>query len=274
MESRETTQVREAEFWDSVASKNDLSDDDLRVKPDDSHDPIMPWLAELGIRDFMTALRDHLQIRPGMRVLDIGCGQGFLSAYLAHRGAEVLGCDISPRSIKTCERRAAVSGLSDRCTFKVMDCEALEVASESLDAVTGCFVLHHLDLPKVARELTRVLKPGARSAFIETMGYNGALMAARALLPGKFGIEKASSDDEYPLTRQRVGTLRENFDGEVGVQFPQVVFMRMGGYLPFLRGDLAKAGLAAMDNTLALMPGGGSLGYYGLVTLDRRGVSA
>jgi len=271
MKTEETVQVREAHFWDNVALKKPLMDEDLRVHPGEAHDRMMPWLAEFGFGDFTEAVTDHLQIRPGMRVLDIGCGQGFLSTYLAHRGAEVLGCDISPRSIKTCERRACLSGVSGNATFKVMDCEALEIDSESLDAVTGCFVLHHLDLKKVAKELTRVLKPGARSAFIETMGLNPALMAARALLPGKFGIEKASSDDEYPLTSARIDLLRQNFVGQVGVQFPQVVFLRMGGYLPFLRGGIAKAVLAAMDRTIARIPGGGRLGYYGMVTMDRTG---
>ncbi|MDN5785908.1 MAG: class I SAM-dependent methyltransferase [Pseudorhodobacter sp.] len=232
-----------------------------------------PWLAGLGFKDYLQAMRQHLQIRPGMRVLDIGCGQGFLSTYLAHNGAEVLGCDISPRSIETCNRRAALSNVADRCTFKVMDCEALEVESESLDAVAGCFVLHHLNLAKVAKELTRVLKPGAKSAFIETMGLNGALMAARAVLPGKFGIEKASSDDEYPLTRKRIAMLRKNFDGPLGLEFPQIVFLRMGGYLPFLQGGIAQAGLTAIDRALGRIPGSGSLSYYGIVTMDRTGTA-
>lgn len=274
METGETVQVREAHFWDNVAQKTPFTDAELRVYPNESHDRMTPWLAGLGFKDYLQAMRRHLQIRPGMRVLDIGCGQGFLSTHLAHNGAEVLGCDISPRSIETCKRRASLSNVSDRCTFKVMDCEALEIESDSLDAVAGCFVLHHLNLAKVAKELTRVLKPGAKSAFIETMGLNHALMAARAVLPGKFGIEKASSDDEYPLTRKRLDMLRKNVDGSLGLQFPQIVFLRMGGYLPFLQGPIAQAGLTAMDRALGRIPGSGRLSYYGIVTMDRTRTAA
>lgn len=273
MADQDSVQVREADFWDNVAQKKPLSDADLRVDPSESFDRITPWLGELGFPDYLAAVCDHLQIRPGMRVLDMGCGQGFLSVHLAHQGAQVLGCDISPRSIEICQRRAALSGVAENSTFKVMDCEALDVDSGSLDAVTGCFVLHHLDLAKVAKELTRVLKPGARSAFIETMGLNYALMAARAALPGRFGIEKASSDDEYPLTRQRIDILRRNFEGALNLQFPQVVFWRMGGYLPFLQGNIAKAGLTKIDHGLARIPGFGGLSYYGIITMDRAGTA-
>ncbi|MGB8815064.1 MAG: class I SAM-dependent methyltransferase [Paracoccaceae bacterium] len=269
MEPGLTVQNREAEFWDKVAAGAAAEDALLRVELTDGHDHSMPWLADLGMDDFTAALVQHLDVQPGMRILDMGCGQGFLSAALAHRGATMLGIDISPRSIEVCRNRAVLSGVQDRCTFQVMDCQALEVEDASLDAVTGCFVLHHLDLAKVAREVRRVLKPNGRSAFIETMGLNPALMAARALLPGKFGIEKASSEDEYPLTRARMNMLRQNFDGQVGLGFPQVVFLRMGGYLPFLQGSMATRALKAADRALARIPPCRSLGYYGLVTMDR-----
>ncbi len=268
-----TKQDREAEFWDKVIERSLSNGNALRIGPDDLCDPAVPWFKTLDLDIYVEGMFSHLGLKPGMRVLDLGCGRGFLSVALGHRGAIVEGIDISPKSIEFCQRRSEQSGVAERVRFSVMDCEQLDFGDSSFDAVCGCFVLHHLDLEKAAREIGRVLKPHGRSAFIETMGLNPLLMIARATLPGRMNIEKASSDDEYPLNRDRLDTLRANFPGTMNTSFPQVVFLRMGGYLPFMDHALGRGALTSIDHLLARLPGMGRLSYYGLVTLDRRGAT-
>ncbi|KQN37506.1 cyclopropane-fatty-acyl-phospholipid synthase [Sphingomonas sp. Leaf407] len=63
-----------------------------------------------------------LAIRPGMRVLDIGCGWGGMALYLhARTGAEVLGVTLSEAQIKVARRRAEDAGVADKVKFELID---------------------------------------------------------------------------------------------------------------------------------------------------------
>lgn len=263
---------READFWDKVVERSAADDQALRILANDLCDPAVPWFKHLDLDRFVAAVFAHIDPKPGMRILDLGCGKGFLSVALAHRGAVVEGVDISPRSIGYSIRRAETSGVSDRTTFTVMDCKNLTFEDESFDAVCGGFVLHHLDLENAAQAVGRVLKPGGKAAFIETMGLNPLLMLARATLPGRLSIQKESSDDEYPLDRPRLAKLQANFPGRVRTSFPQIVFLRMGGYLPFLDNRWGIGLMTGLDHLIARAPALGPLSYYGLVTMDRGSV--
>ena len=55
------------------------------------------------------------------RALDIACGSGRTTVWLARRGMEVLGVDVSPVAIERARRLAALSGMADRCRFEVVD---------------------------------------------------------------------------------------------------------------------------------------------------------
>jgi cyclopropane-fatty-acyl-phospholipid synthase len=67
-----------------------------------------------------------LRLRPGMRVLDIGCGWGGLALYLAeHCGADVTGITLSREQLDVATERAAERGLSDRVRFELRDYRAL-----------------------------------------------------------------------------------------------------------------------------------------------------
>jgi cyclopropane-fatty-acyl-phospholipid synthase len=67
-------------------------------------------------------IASKLFIRPGMKVLDIGCGWGGLGLYLASEcGADVTGLTLSTEQLKVAQRRAAQAGLSDRVRFALRD---------------------------------------------------------------------------------------------------------------------------------------------------------
>ena len=96
------------------------------------------------------ALDPWFDVRPGMRVLDVGCGVGRWSRLLAARGAFVTGVDLSPTMIEQSTQRAAAAGLANRCRFLVQDSTELS-AGGPFDLVLGVTVLQHILDPLALR---------------------------------------------------------------------------------------------------------------------------
>lgn len=102
------------------------------------------------------------------RVLDIGCGFGFPSFYLAQNGFEVVGIDPSPREIATAERYREKEGPSLKLTYMVTDQDILPFEDNSFDgAVFSGSVATAGDPAGLVREVIRVLRPGSKVAFDE-----------------------------------------------------------------------------------------------------------
>ncbi|MGW1600486.1 class I SAM-dependent DNA methyltransferase [Streptomyces eurythermus] len=90
-------------------------------------------------------------------VLDVGCGPGTVTAYLAGRGLDVTGVDLSPRMIDNARR------LHPHCRFGVASATDLDLAEASLGGVLGWWSLFNLPrdvLPQVLALFARALKPG------------------------------------------------------------------------------------------------------------------
>ncbi len=103
-----------------------------------------------------------LGIVPGRSALDVGCGTGSLAIELAMKvgpTGRVVGVDLSEMMIATARARADARGIA--AEFFVGDTYALDLPTDSFDAVHCDRVLQHLDDPLTAiREMTRVLVPG------------------------------------------------------------------------------------------------------------------
>jgi SAM-dependent methyltransferase len=116
------------------------------------------------------ALRPWLDVEPGTRVLDVGCGVGRWSRLLAAKGAQVTGVDLSPTMIAQAQQRAAAEGVAARCQFRVQDLSNLEVDGQ-FDVVLGVTVLQHILDPQLLREavrgMTARLAPGGRMILLE-----------------------------------------------------------------------------------------------------------
>lgn len=101
-------------------------------------------------------------VGPGMRVLDVGAGSGFVTEELLRRGAEVVAVDASRAMVDELTRRFP------RASSRVADAEALPFADASFDAVFANMCLHHVERPAVAlSEMARVLRPGGRVAVTD-----------------------------------------------------------------------------------------------------------
>lgn len=112
---------------------------------------------------------DLLEAHPGMRILDIACGPGNLSARLAALvapGGEVLGVDLAPGMVE----RARARGIPN-ARFQLMDMERLELAGASFDAAACGHGLQFVaDLDSALREARRVLRDGSRFAASVPVG--------------------------------------------------------------------------------------------------------
>ena len=115
------------------------------------------------MRDSGEAFVASLGVEAGMKVLDVGCGDGTTAIPMAQRGADVLGVDIARNLVDAGNQRARTLGLAN-VRFQQGDASALvDVADESMDLTVSVFGAMFAPRPfDVARELTRVTRPGGR----------------------------------------------------------------------------------------------------------------
>ena len=109
------------------------------------------------------ALVNSLGVRPGMKVLDVGCGDGTTALPAARLGADVLGVDIAANLVEAARQRAAAEGLLN-CRFQEGDASNLEgLTDKRFDLVVSIFGAMFAPRPfDVAKEMVRVTKPGGR----------------------------------------------------------------------------------------------------------------
>lgn len=121
----------------------------------------LPWDAELPPPEIVAAIAGE----PAGRALDLGCGHGRTSIYLAQQGWVATGVDFVPAAIVEARRRAQEAGVSDKATFlvaSVLDLESLP-GPYDLAVDIGCF--HAFDAAERSRyaaQLRRLLRPGGR----------------------------------------------------------------------------------------------------------------
>jgi len=108
-------------------------------------------------------LVETLDIRPRMKVLDLGCGDGTTALPAAQRGALVLGVDIAENLVTAGNSRAAKADL-DNLRFQQGDASRLTgLANSSYDLVVSIFGAMFAPQPNdVAKEMVRVTRPGGR----------------------------------------------------------------------------------------------------------------
>jgi SAM-dependent methyltransferase len=194
MSSDDTLQARlqrEAEFHDTKYSTGEES---------------YPSHYSVGPTQYVyTQMRDALGDLNGKHVLEVGCGEGWITRELAQRGAIVSAFDISPQAAENTRKVLAADNLLERCTVGVMPAERLSYADDSFDIALGFAIIHHLDLGKALAELHRVLKPGGVGYFAEPLATNPAIALYRRLTP------QYRTPDERPLVLSELPGLLSAF---------------------------------------------------------------
>jgi 2-polyprenyl-3-methyl-5-hydroxy-6-metoxy-1,4-benzoquinol methylase len=137
------------------------------------------YLLLCPLRRFLESPKKMLvpHVRPGMKVLDPGCGMGFFSLPMARMvgsGGCIICVDLQERMIDRLRRRARRAGLDERIEASVCTESDLGVDhwQGKLDLVTAIHVIHEVpDAREFLAECHALLKPGGRLLAVEPKGH-------------------------------------------------------------------------------------------------------
>lgn len=168
-----------------------------------------PFVKLLGGDSARRALLDQTAIRPGHRVLDIGCGTGSLVVLIKrlHPDVDVVGLDPDPKALARGRRKAERAGCSIQ--FDQGFSDGLPYPDASFDRVFSSFMFHHLPPEEKSRslwEVRRVLKPGGCLHMLD------------------FGGPEAGRDDFLGHLLHSSHRLRDNGEGRI------LTLMSQAGY--------------------------------------------
>ncbi len=131
------------------------------------YDSFSHWL---GVERIHTRLLRQAAIRPGHRVLEIGCGTGNMTLLVKRRDpeVEVIGIDPDPKALVQAQHKAGQVGVSLPLTLSYA--QALPYPDGSFDRVLSAFMFHHIPAHAkldVLREARRVLKGGGSLHLVD-----------------------------------------------------------------------------------------------------------
>ena len=144
---------------------------------------------------------DHLELRPGMRVLEIAAGPGDTGFLAAKRldGGRLLSTDLSPSMVESARKRGEELGITN-ADYRVLDAQSMDLPDESFDAVLCRWGFMLMPDPLASlRECKRVLVPGGRLVFAVFTGPDEnpfASLPARILT--EWGFLPRPSDGWHP----------------------------------------------------------------------------
>jgi 2-polyprenyl-3-methyl-5-hydroxy-6-metoxy-1,4-benzoquinol methylase len=118
----------------------------------------------------------------GRKVLDVGCGIGQYSVFLAMYGADVTGIELSPAAIEVAEAIASANGMEANCRFIAGEFTEVALPPESFDVVLLHEVYHHIiKYPGAKEKVLGLAKSGGKIILADTMRGGGLIHAGRRL---------------------------------------------------------------------------------------------
>ena len=187
-----------------------------------------PFTQLIGARRVHGELLDRAEVRPGSRVLEIGCGTGNLLLLAKRRcpDADLTGLDPDPAALRRARRKADRAGLAVRLDRGYA--ADLPYPDASVDGVLSAFMLHHLDpvdLPRALAEVRRGLRPGGALHVVDVAGGHHA-HGPLGWLARRNRRVAHSSPDRLPALLADAG-LREGAEtGRGAVRLGQYAFYR------------------------------------------------
>ena len=171
------------------------------------------------------ALVARLGITAGMRVLDLGCGDGTTALPAARLGADVLGVDIASNLVAAGNRRAETEGLPN-CRFQEGDASHLDdLADDMFDLVVTIFGAMFAPRPfDVAKEMVRVTRPGGRIVMGNWIPNDPTLVAQILKISSSYSPPPPEGFIS-PMTWGVEDNVIERF-GEAGVSAERISFAR------------------------------------------------
>jgi ubiquinone/menaquinone biosynthesis C-methylase UbiE len=205
--------------------------------PTAGHDWLLPlydpFVKLFGGDAARKALLDQAALRPGHRILEIGCGTGTLTMQIKqlHSQVEVVGLDPDPKALARTRRktkRAAVSAQLDQGFA-----DELPYPEASFDHVFSSFMFHHLpadERGKMLRAVRRILKAGGEFHMLDFEGpEDGAHGFLTHLLHASDHLKENSENRVLSLMRQ-AGFADAKKVGRRRMLFGSVAYYRAGAY--------------------------------------------
>lgn len=160
----------------------------------------------LGGRESIRELSAFMDLRPGMGLLDVGCGVGGPARYFAEHGCQVTGIDLTEEFIRVARSLTDMVRLADKASFHQGSALEMPFSSGSFE---GAYMIHVgmniEDKVGLFREVARVLRPGARFSIFDILrASEGELQfpVPWAVTPETSFVAKA---DDYRLALEAAG---------------------------------------------------------------------
>jgi cyclopropane fatty-acyl-phospholipid synthase-like methyltransferase len=144
------------------------------------------YMTEGELRRFLGLL----EVKPGSRMLEVGCGGGGCAVYIASKlRAHVTGIDLSGHGIRKARRLAHIHGVQEGTHFERADAsQPLKFEEDSFDAVlSNDAMLHIARRAAVLAEWRRILKPGSRMLFTDAAVLTGIISSEEISPSGQVG---------------------------------------------------------------------------------------
>ncbi|MFQ5736667.1 MAG: methyltransferase domain-containing protein [Thermodesulfobacteriota bacterium] len=137
---------------------------------------IWGWSGRIGALRWERRMKMLLgELKPGSRVLEVGCGTGLLTVEAVKTKARIFTLDVSYELLDLARKKKGAG----KAAFSCASAYELGFRDGSFDYVIGMSVLHHLDMDKALSEFSRVLKDGGRLIFSEPNMLNPHIFAER-----------------------------------------------------------------------------------------------
>lgn len=148
-------------------------------------------------------IRKWIKSFKGKKILELGCGFGECSVYMAKKGGDVTATDLSAGMLKMAEKAAEYHGTK----IKTVKCSAdsLPFGDSSFDIVYAANLLHHVDINTTLKECKRVLKKGGMFVSWDPIDYNPVIKIYRRM------ASEVRTVDEHPLKKKDIRIFQKYF---------------------------------------------------------------
>lgn len=208
---------------------------DIELKARESYEE---WHSRYGVdvdadAPWHRMIREHVSFErdlAGKTVLEIGCGRGGFSCWLAQqpeRPRQIIAADFSVNAVQKGHRYAQSAGVSG-IAWEVEDIQAIAHPDASIDTIISCETVEHVPDPhRALAELYRVLKPGGR-LFLTTPNYLGTMGLYRLY----FGLRgRVFTEEGQPINNFLLLPSTRNWVRRAGLRV--VMTRTVGHFLPF-----------------------------------------
>ena len=114
-------------------------------------------LLQVKDKNLFEKVSQYLKPKPGDKILEIGCGRGFLAKEMQKIAPDTVGIDINTKAIN--------SGVAKN--LKIMDAIKMGFPADSFDKIYSCHTIEHVkEIDKFFKEIEKVLKPGGRALLV------------------------------------------------------------------------------------------------------------